>query len=80
MKRSLKLAAKKNDTDVCKVLAKEIVQSRKAISRIYTAKANISSIEMTMKNQAGDWCFSDTVVETYVTSYCMVAIFIGNRT
>lgn len=52
VKRTLKQAAKKNEMDVCKILAKEIVQSRKAISRIYTAKANINSIEMTMKNQA----------------------------
>ncbi|XP_039256410.1 charged multivesicular body protein 3-like [Styela clava] len=52
VKRSMKMAAKKNEMDVCKVLAKEIIQSRKAVGRIYTAKANISSIEMTMKNQA----------------------------
>lgn len=52
VKRSLKLAAKKNETDVLKILAKEIVQSRKAVARIYTAKANLSSVEMTMKNQA----------------------------
>lgn len=52
VKRTLKQAAKKNEMDVCKILAKEIVQSRKAIGRIYSAKANISSIEMTMKNQA----------------------------
>lgn len=52
VQRSMKMAAKKNDMDVCKILAKEIIQSRKAVGRIYTAKANISSIEMTMKNQA----------------------------
>lgn len=52
IKQSLKIAAKKNEVDVCKVLAKEIVQARKAVNRIYTAKANIKSCEMNMKNQA----------------------------
>lgn len=50
--RSLKEAAKRGDKDVCRVLAKEVVHSRKAVSKIYTAKANLSSIEMQMKSQA----------------------------
>lgn len=34
-----------------RMLAKEIVQSRKAVNRLYTAKANLSSVEMQIKGQ-----------------------------
>lgn len=49
--KSIKDAAKKGDKDVCKILAKEIVQSRKAVNKIYSAKAHLNSIDMQMKNQ-----------------------------
>ena len=52
MTRSIKEAAKKGNQDACRILAKEIVQSRKAVSRLYVAKANLSSVEMQMKAQA----------------------------
>ncbi|KAF0313544.1 Charged multivesicular body protein 3 [Amphibalanus amphitrite] len=51
VKRSLKEAAKKGDRSVCTVLAKEVVHSRKAISRIYTTKAQINSVSLQMKQQ-----------------------------
>ncbi|XP_022080628.1 charged multivesicular body protein 3-like [Acanthaster planci] len=51
VKRSLKDAAKKGEKDVCKILAKEIVNSRKAVKRIHTSKAQINSVSMQMKNQ-----------------------------
>ena len=54
MKRSLKEAAKKGDRAVCTVLAKEVVHSRKAISRIYTTKAQINSVSLQMKQQLGE--------------------------
>jgi len=49
--RSLKEAAKKGDKDVCKILAKEVVNSRKAVNRIYSAKANLNSVQLQMKEQ-----------------------------
>jgi len=49
--RSLKEAAKKGDKDVCLILAKEVVNARKSISKIYTAKANLNSVQMQMKGQ-----------------------------
>ena len=49
--KSLKDAAKKGDKDVCKVLAKEVVHSRKTVNKLYAAKANINSISMQMKGQ-----------------------------
>ncbi|GIX75343.1 charged multivesicular body protein 3 [Caerostris darwini] len=51
VKKTLKDAAKRGDTDVCKVLAKEIVRARKAINRIYTSKAQINSVQMSMNHQ-----------------------------
>ena len=49
--RSIKLAAKKGDTDSAKILAKEVVNARKSVAKIYTAKANLGSIEMQIKQQ-----------------------------
>nr|CAG4650519.1 EOG090X0EF4 [Sida crystallina] len=51
VKRSLKEAAKKGDKDVCIILAKEVINARKAINKIHTSKAHINSISMQMKNQ-----------------------------
>ncbi|GAB6032156.1 Charged multivesicular body protein 3 [Chamberlinius hualienensis] len=50
-KSSLKEIAKKGDKEACVIVAKEIIQARKAISRIYVSKAQINSIIMTMRNQ-----------------------------
>ncbi|XP_065083191.1 charged multivesicular body protein 3 [Ochlerotatus camptorhynchus] len=51
IKRSLKEAAKKNDKEVCTILAKEILRSRKAVNKMYTSKAHINSVQLQMKNQ-----------------------------
>lgn len=51
VKRSLKEAAKKSDKETCTILAKEVIRARKAITKIYTSKAHISSVSMQMKNQ-----------------------------
>jgi len=48
---SMKQAAKKGDKDVCKVLAREVVNSRKAVNKMYASKAHINSIQMQMQNQ-----------------------------
>ena len=55
IKHSLKDAAKKAHKDVCATLAKEIVRSRKAISKIHTAKAQIKSVEYGMQQQLGEY-------------------------
>jgi charged multivesicular body protein 3 len=49
--KSLKDAAKKGDKDVCAILAKEIVHSRKSVNKLYTAKANLNSVQLQMKGQ-----------------------------
>lgn len=51
VKRTLKQAATKGDRDTCKILAKEIVNSRKAVNRIYSSKAHLNSVQLQMKNQ-----------------------------
>lgn len=50
-KRTLKEAAKKNDREACLIMAKELVHTRKAVSRIYASKAHINSVVMQMRNQ-----------------------------
>lgn len=51
VQRSIKDAAKKGHTDVCKVLAREIINSRKAQNKLHAAKAHMNSVQMQMKNQ-----------------------------
>lgn len=53
MKKSIKDAAKRNDPSVAKMLAKEIVRSRKAVNRLHTSKAQMNSVVMQMENQLG---------------------------
>ena len=56
MKLSLKDAAKKNQIDVCKILAKEVAQSRKAVNKLYASKAQINSVMMSMDQQLCEYC------------------------
>lgn len=51
VKKSIKEAAKKGQTDVCKILAKEVVQSRKAVGKLYASKAQMNSVLMQMQHQ-----------------------------
>merc|ERR1711951_144805 len=43
-KQMLKQNAKKGDTAACKILAREIVNSKKAVSRMYQSKAQLNSV------------------------------------
>ncbi|XP_039607733.1 E3 ubiquitin-protein ligase RNF103 isoform X2 [Polypterus senegalus] len=51
VKRSVKDAAKKGQKDVCIILAKEVIHSRKAVNKLYVSKAQMNSILLSMKNQ-----------------------------
>lgn len=51
IQRDLKAAAKKGDRDVCTILAKELIRSKKAKSRIHAAKSQINSISMIIQEQ-----------------------------
>ena len=49
--RTIKDSAKKGDVDSCRILAKEIIRAKKAVNKLYASKAQLSSVEMGMKNQ-----------------------------
>ncbi|KAM6961150.1 charged multivesicular body protein 3 [Aplochiton taeniatus] len=51
VKRSIKDAAKKGQRDVCIILAKEMIQSKRAVSKLYASKAQMNSVLLSMKNQ-----------------------------
>ena len=51
MKKSIKEAAKKGQSDVAKILAKELIQSRKAVGKMYASKAHMNSVIMSMQQQ-----------------------------
>uniref|UniRef100_A0A3Q2T2J3 Charged multivesicular body protein 3 n=1 Tax=Fundulus heteroclitus TaxID=8078 RepID=A0A3Q2T2J3_FUNHE len=51
VKRSIKDAAKKGQKDVCVILAKEMIQSKRAVTKLYASKAQMNSVLMSMKNQ-----------------------------
>ncbi|XP_076834560.1 charged multivesicular body protein 3 [Brachyhypopomus gauderio] len=51
VKRSIKDAAKKGQKDVCIILAKEMIHSKKAINKLYASKAQMNSVLLSMKNQ-----------------------------
>ena len=51
LKLSLKDAAKKGQKDICVVLAKEEIRSRKAVSKLYASKAYMNCVLTGMKNQ-----------------------------
>lgn len=51
IQRDIKAAAKKNDRDVCFILAKELIRSKKAKNRIHAAKSQINSISMIIQEQ-----------------------------
>lgn len=52
IKTTIKARAKAGDTASAKILAKELVQSRKAKERLYTSKAQLHSVELQLTEQA----------------------------
>lgn len=51
IQKDLKAAAKRNDREVCLILAKELIRSKKAKSRLHAAKSHINSISMIIQEQ-----------------------------
>jgi charged multivesicular body protein 3 len=51
VRKSITEAAKRGDLATCKVLAKEVVQSRRAVSRLYVNKAQMISIGNALSEQ-----------------------------
>ncbi|RWS14005.1 charged multivesicular body protein 3-like protein [Dinothrombium tinctorium] len=71
VKQSLKQAAKSNDRDVCAILAKELVNSRKAIARINTSKAQINSVMLNMNQQLATLRVSGSLQKSAEVMKCM---------
>ncbi|CAG8532031.1 9766_t:CDS:2 [Ambispora gerdemannii] len=61
LKRTLKQMAKKNDVKNAKILARELVRSRKQRDRIYTSKAQLNSIIMQLQHQLATLKVSGTL-------------------
>ena len=51
--RQIKDAAKKGNMEAAKILAKEMVQSHRAVNKIYASKAQLNSVSMQMDHQLG---------------------------
>lgn len=51
IKRSVKEAAKKGDQTVVRMLAKELVSSRRAVARLHKAKAQLNSVQLQLQQQ-----------------------------
>ena len=64
VKREIKTAAKKGDKDVCMVLAKSIVQSRKAVNKLHATCAQINSIHMSMQHQLATMRMAGTLKQS----------------
>jgi division protein CdvB (Snf7/Vps24/ESCRT-III family) len=52
-KAEIKLLSKKGDQASARVLARELVRSRRAVDRIHTSKAQLNSVSMQLTNQLG---------------------------
>jgi len=64
VKQEIKQAAKKGDRDVCIVLAKSIVQSRKSITKLHTTCTQINSIVMSMQHQLATMRMAGTIEQS----------------
>ncbi|EAN79952.1 class-E vacuolar protein-sorting protein 24 (Vps24p), putative [Trypanosoma equiperdum] len=51
VKQTARQAAKKGDTVVLRMLAKEIIHSRKAVRRLHTARTQMNSVSMQLQQQ-----------------------------
>ncbi|VDN58192.1 unnamed protein product [Dracunculus medinensis] len=64
VKKQIKEAAKKGDRDVCIVLAKSMLQSRKAVSKIHATKAQINSVIMGIQQQLSTMRMAGTLQQS----------------
>lgn len=64
IKTSLKQAAKKGDKKICTMLAKEIINSRKAKNKLYESKAQLNSILMSLQQQMATIKISGTIKDS----------------
>eukprot|EP00126_Sphaerothecum_destruens_P012360 Sdes_comp21198_c0_seq1m19859 len=51
VKKSVKDAAKRGDKDICSILCKELVKSKKTVNKLHASKAQLNSVLMEMQHQ-----------------------------
>ncbi|KAG5465658.1 hypothetical protein CUR178_00369 [Leishmania enriettii] len=61
VKTSMKQAAKQNDRVAMRMLAKEMIRSRKAVNRMYASKAQMNSVAMQLQNQLSQMKMSSSL-------------------
>lgn len=61
VKREIKQYAKKGEMGAVKTLVKSVVRSKKAVDRLYTAKAQMNSVTMELQSQAATMKLADTM-------------------
>lgn len=66
-----RLAKQGNQEASMRILAKEIVNSRKAVARLYTAQANLNSVNMQMKSMAAQASMNKIMQSTAQTMKAM---------
>ncbi|RKP23792.1 Snf7-domain-containing protein [Syncephalis pseudoplumigaleata] len=64
VKRTIKQAAGRKDTASCRMLAKELVRSRRQKTRLHTNKAHLSSINMQLQQQLAMLKMSGTLKQS----------------
>lgn len=73
-KRQIKDAAKKGEKSACKILATEIVKSRKVVNKLYASKAHMNSVSMNMKNQLATLRIAGALEKSTVVMKSMQAL------
>lgn len=76
VKRSIKDAAKKGQKDVCVVLAKEMIQSKRAVTKLYASRAQMNSVLLSMNNQLGEfenssWVMTEGKCMLFYPKFCI---------
>jgi len=64
VKREIKASAKKGDIEACKVLAKSVVESRKAKNKLYTTSTQINSVINGMQHQLATIRMAGTIQQS----------------
>jgi charged multivesicular body protein 3 len=63
---SIKECAKRGDKHSMVVLAKELLRSRKAVTRLYTSKAQMNSVTLHLNENLGARCLQATQMPTFL--------------
>lgn len=71
VKISMKQAAKKEDSAALRILALELVRSKKAVSRLLAAKATMKSVSMELQHQMAQAKMAKSMAQSAEVMHCM---------